>query len=104
MYIIYNLIFIFIFAILILVIIDKNAQISSFESVMKYYEWHEAIFNPPKNNCWCLIQTGDNTCQKMRVSFYNIEKYQWYRDKRCIYEENNVVAWCHLPNHLYPER
>lgn len=67
------------------------------ESILNYYKWHNILFDIPPHSGWYLVQTNDNK-QRIKVLYYSMKKECWeYPDK------NMLVAYCRLPNYLYPQ-
>lgn len=98
--IIFVLIIICLFFISIIVIDDKNKQIKELESIIEYYKWHDGIYDLPKNSAWYLAQT-ENKDKKIKVLFYDTERQQWCKNQFSWAYTEYVIAWCHLPNHLF---
>lgn len=92
-----NIIYLLIIFILIIIIHYQYKTILYFKSILQYYKWHDCLTDAPKHSGKYLVQTN-NEKDKIKVSFYNMGKKQWD-----LSNEINVVAWCHLPNYLYPE-
>lgn len=80
------------------IINNQNKRIKSLESVLDYYKWHSALFEEPPHSGKYLLQTGDNK-ENITVSKYNIKKKMWD-----FQNQEEIVAWCRLPNYLYPKK
>lgn len=92
-----NIIYLLILFILVMVIRYQHKNIIHFKSILQYYRWHDCLTDAPKHNGKYLVQTNDEN-NKIKVLFYNTGNQQWN-----LSNEINVVAWCHLPNYLYPK-
>ena len=79
-----------------IIMLHEQRKRQNLESIFYYYRWHNALFDCPYNNTWYLAQTNDKE-QKIKVLFYNSEENQWNYF-------GEVIAWCHLPNYLYPKQ
>ena len=77
-------------------ILSFNKDNKELNSILDYYRWHNALFEPPTSDGKFLIQTDDKN-DKIKISFYSHEYETWN-----LPQNINVIAWCHLPNHLYP--
>lgn len=80
-----------------IITLHEQRKRQSLESILYYYRWHESLFDCPHNSGWYLVQTDDNEKQ-IKVLFYNIEENQWNYSGKA-----KIIAWCHLPNYLYPQ-
>ena len=92
-----NIIYLLILFILIIVVLYQYKNIIHFKSILQYYRWHDCLTDTPKHNGKYLVQTNDEN-NKIKVLFYNTGNQQWD-----LSNEINVIAWCHLPNYLYPK-
>ena len=92
-----NIIYLLILFILIIIVRYQHKNIIHFKSILQYYKWHDYLIKIPEHSGKYLVQTNDEN-DKIKVSFYNMRKKQWD-----LSNEINVVAWCHLPNYLYPK-
>ena len=77
---------------------NQNKKIRSLESILDYYRWHSALFEEPPHSGKYLLQIGDNK-ENITVSRYDIKKRMWD-----FSNQDEIVAWCRLPNYLYPKK
>lgn len=77
---------------------NQNKKIRSFESILDYYRWHSALFEEPPHSGKYLLQTGDSK-ENITVSRYDMKKRMWD-----FSNQDEIVAWCRLPNYLYPQK
>lgn len=81
-----------------IIINNQRKKIKHLESILFYYKWHDALFEEPTCTGNYLTQTK-NKENKISINKYDIEKRMWVS-----IDEKNIVAWCRLPNFLYPEK
>lgn len=77
---------------------NQNKKIKNFESILDYYKWHSVLFEEPPHSGKYLLQIDDNK-ENIIVSRYNIRKRIWD-----FSNQEKIVAWCRLPNYLYPKK
>ena len=77
---------------------NQNKKIRSLESILDYYRWHSVLFEEPPHSGKYLLQIGDDK-ENITVSRYDIKKRMWD-----FSNQEEIVAWCRLPNYLYPKK
>lgn len=86
--------------VLFIIIYNDYKKISHYESIEKYYKWRNCILKPPHSGKYLLQYTTEEDDEyQVIVTHYNARTEQW------ILPNNTLpVAWCHLPNYLYPDK
>lgn len=83
----------------IVIIYNNYKKIKHYESIMEYYKWRSCVFQSPLHSGKYLLQYSikDNDEHQIVVTHYNARKKEWV-----LSDDLMPVAWCHLPNYLYP--
>ena len=80
------------------ILINKDKKIKNLESILNYYKWHDALFDEPPHSGKYLIQIDDNK-ENIVVSRFDMRKKLWDFSNK-----EKIIAWCRLPNYLYPKK
>ena len=100
----YHFLYLLILLICMIIIYSDYKKLKHYESIEEYYGWKDCVESPPPHSGKYLLQYGikENDEKQIiiiQVIYYNARKKEWLT----IPDNCSNIAWCHLPNYLYPD-